>query len=150
MIGKTFMIRFVGTLTCVAAVAAGWDAEAACRRHHRRAACCYEVSCCEPAPCCAPVCETACPTSCCTTACAPAYERVLVTHRDPCTNCCHSHWEYRAVEVEMATVISAPRCCDGGVITAAASSAGEATAQAAGGGESVVKTASAAPTPATK
>ena len=54
MIGQKLLIRVVGTLTCVAACAAGWDAEAA-RWHHRRACCSYETACCDP--CCTRTCS---------------------------------------------------------------------------------------------
>lgn len=84
MVNK-ILIRFVGTLTCLAAVAAGWDAEAA--RCHRRRSCCYTepccVSTCRPVcdPCCAPACAPVCSTNCCPTytvrscdpCCAPRY-----------------------------------------------------------------------------
>lgn len=84
MVNK-ILIRFVGTLTCLAAVATAWDAEAA--RCHRRRACCYTepccVSTCRPVcdPCCAPACAPVCSTNCCPTytvrscdpCCAPRY-----------------------------------------------------------------------------
>ena len=87
MVNK-ILIRLVGTLTCVAAVATGWDAEAA-RWHHRRSCCCYTepccVSTCRPVcdPCCAPACAPVCSTNCCPTytvrscdpCCAPRYVR---------------------------------------------------------------------------
>lgn len=86
MVNK-FLIRLVGTLTCVAAVATAWDAEAGHRRHHRRSCCCYTepccVSTCRPVcdPCCEPVCAPVCSTNCCPTytvrscdpCCAPRY-----------------------------------------------------------------------------
>lgn len=102
MIGKKTLLRcFVGTLTCVAVVAAGWDAEAASRRHCRRACCC-------PTTCCAPVCDP-----CCTTACAPACDPCCQT---ACTTC------YRSVDacccyrscgwtvVSSPVIVSSP-CC---------------------------------------
>ena len=83
MIGKKTLLRcFVGTLTCVAVVASGWDAEAGHRRRCRRACCC-PTTCCTPVcdPCCEPVCAPVCSTSCCPTytvrscdpCCAPRY-----------------------------------------------------------------------------
>ena len=111
MIGQKLMIRLVGTLTCVAAVAAGWDAEAA-RWHHRRA-CCYETACCDP--CSTPVCAPAC-APVCTTSCAPACERVCVTYRDPCTNCCTRTCSYQVVD--RCCVAAAPACCEGVIVAA--------------------------------
>lgn len=102
MIGQKLLIRLVGTLTCVAAVAAGWDAEAA-RCHHRRASCCYETPCCDP-----------CSTPVYTASCAPTCERVCVSYRDPCTNCCTRTCSYRVVE-ECAIAVT-PACCSGVVI----------------------------------
>lgn len=96
MIVQKLFVLLVGTLTCIAAVAAGWDAEAA--RWHRRA-CCYETVCCDP-----------CATPVCTTACAPACERVCVTYRDPCTNCCTSTCSYRVVNEYW--VAATPSCCE--------------------------------------
>ena len=79
MIGKTF-VRLLGALVCLTVVAAGWDAEAAHRRHRH---CCYNscctTSCCYD-PCCAPVCETVCAPTCCTTVascCAPVSYTVV-------------------------------------------------------------------------
>jgi hypothetical protein len=78
---KKILIRLVGTLACVAAVATAWDAEAGHRRHHRRS-CCYAepccVSTCRPVcdPCCAPACAPVCSTNCC-----PTY---VVRSYDPC------------------------------------------------------------------
>lgn len=130
MIGQKLMIRLVGTLTCVAAAAAGWDAEAA-RGHHRRA-CCYETTCCDP--CCAPVCTTSC-APVCATACAPAYERVCVTYRDPCTNCCTRTCSYQVVSESI--VVAAPVCCDGGIVASANQPAEPVVAETT---RSVVKT----------
>lgn len=98
MTGK-ILVRLVGALTCVAAVVAGWDAEAGHR--HRRHACCEPV-CCEPvctAPC-EPVCETAY---------APRYVR----YYDSCSCCWRTGWTY--------TVVSRPAACCEGVVIAAAS-----------------------------
>ena len=117
MTGQKLMIRLVGTLTCVAAVAAGWDAEAA--RWHLRRACCYETACCEP--CCPPVCAPVCTTSCapaCPTACAPSYEQVCVTYRDPCTNCCTRTCSYRVVNE--CVIAATPACCEGVVVASVA------------------------------
>lgn len=129
MNGQRILIRLVGTLTCVAAVAAGWDAEAA--RCHRRRACCYDT-------CCSTAC---CPTDCCTsngctTSCAPACERVCWTYRDPCTNCCVRTCGYRVIDAGCC-VAAAPACCGEVVV---ATTARPATADAvAGGSRSAVK-----------
>ncbi len=107
MISQRLMIRLVGTLTCVAAVAAGWDAEAA--RCHRRRACCYNT-CCYDACCTTNACGSAC-----TTSCAPAYERVCWNYRDPCTNCCVRTCGYSVVD-SSCCVASAPACCTGVIV----------------------------------
>lgn len=121
MIGQKLMIRLVGTLTCVAAVAAGWDAEAA-RWHHRRACC--ETTCCDP--CVVPVCTTVCLPAC-PAPCAPTCERVCVTYRDPCTNCCTRTCSYRVVESPI--VVAAPvACCDGVILSQTRSTAGPTVA----------------------
>ena len=112
MIGHKLFVRLVGAVTCVAAVAAGWDAEAA-RWHHRRA-CCYETACCDP--CYTPVCTTSCAAAC-PTVCAPACERVCVTYRDPCTNCCTRTCSYQVVNECVISV--APACCEGVVVASA-------------------------------
>jgi hypothetical protein len=94
------LIRLIGTLTCFAAVATAWDAEAArCHRHHRR--CCYTAPCC--APVCAPVCDPCC-APVCATVCAPV-----------CDPCCSTTVVRREVIV--------PSCCQassatGGVVIA--------------------------------
>jgi hypothetical protein len=113
MIGHKLFVRFVGALTCVAAVAAGLDAEAACW-HRRRACCTYQVSCCDP--CSTPVCTTSCAPAC-STVCEPTYERVCVTYRDPCTNCCSQSCSYRVVNE--CCVAAAPVCCEGVIVAAA-------------------------------
>ena len=115
MTGQKIMIRLVGTLTCVAAVAAGWDAEAA--RWHRRA-CCHETVCCDP-----------CATPVCTTACAPACERVCVTYRDPCTNCCTRTCSYRVVNE--CCVAVAPSCCEAVIVASTVRPAEPSVAAAA-------------------
>jgi hypothetical protein len=77
MFSKNFLVRAVGALACVAAVATGWDAEAGWRRHHRRRACCEPVECCVPV--CPPVCERICEPVCmpaCEQACEPVCEPV--------------------------------------------------------------------------
>ena len=78
MIGKKTLLRcFVGTLTCVAVVVSGWDAEAGHRRRCRRACC--PTTCCMPVcdPCCvttcAPVCDPCCTTTCSNGACTTTY-----------------------------------------------------------------------------
>lgn len=114
MIGQKLMIRLVGTLTCVAAVAAGWDAEAA--RCHRRRACCYDT-------CCYDACATpTCCTPACTTSCAPASERVCWTYRDPCTNCCTRTCGYRVIDSTCCVAV-APSCCEEVVIGSTAPAA---------------------------
>ncbi|MFM8291939.1 MAG: hypothetical protein ACKOC4_09605 [Planctomycetia bacterium] len=107
MNGQRILIRLVGTLTCVAAVAAGWDAEAA--RCHRRRACCYDTCCYDT--CSQPACSTtSCCPSACTTSCAPSCERVCWTYRDPCTNCCVRTCGYRVID-STCCVAAAPACC---------------------------------------
>ena len=104
------LIRLIGTLTCFAAVATGWDAEAArCHRHHRR--CCYTAPCCAPVcdPCCAPVCATVCAPAC-DSCCAPACSTYRVNG-----SCCSTTVVRREVIV--------PSCCQassatGGVVIA--------------------------------
>ena len=115
MNGHRLMIRLVGAFTCVAAVAAGWDAEAA--RCHRRRACCYETCCPSTVSCATTNC---CPTAC--TSCAPAYEQVCWSHRDPCTNCCVRTCGYRVIE-SGCCVASAPACCEEVVIASSGPSA---------------------------
>jgi len=107
MIGQKLLIRLVGTLTCVAAVTTGWDAEAA--RCHRRRACC-STPCCYDTCCSTNVCAGSCCAPACTTSCAPVYEQVCWTHRDPCTNCCVRTCGYRVVD-STCCVATAPACC---------------------------------------
>lgn len=114
MIGQKLMIRLVGTLTCVAAVAAGWDAEAA--RCHRRRACCYDTCCYDTC------CSTSCCPSACTTACAPSCERVCWTSIDPCTNCRVRTCGYRVID-STCCVASAATCCAEVVVASAAPTA---------------------------
>ncbi len=118
MIAKKYMLWFVGALSCVAVAASGWDAEAACGRHHRRASCCCYVPACEPvcAPVCAPACETVCAPAC-ETACVSTCEPRCVSYRDPCTGCTRSYCEY--VRVERAVIVSAPSCCEGRIVSVA-------------------------------
>ncbi len=100
MIGKKTLLRcFVGTLTCVAVVVSGWDAEAGHRRRCRRACCC-PTTCCVPAcdPCCvttcAPVCDPCCTTTCsngcCTTSCSNG--ACTTTYMNGCcyNSCCYT------------------------------------------------------------
>lgn len=103
MIGQKLLIRLVGTLTCVAAVTTGWDAEAA-RCHRRRATCCPEACC--PVT----VCETSCCAPACATSCLPAYEQVCWTQRDPCTNCWVQTCGYRVID-DGWRVAPATACC---------------------------------------
>lgn len=98
------LIRLIGTLTCVAAVATAWDAEAArCHRHHRR--CCYTAPCCAPVcdPCCAPVCATVCAPAC-DSCCAPACSTCRVNG-----SCCYTTVVRREVIV--------PSCCQASIAT---------------------------------
>lgn len=46
----------------------------------------------------------------------PACERVCVTYRDPCTNCCTRSWSYRVSEP--CCVAAAPTCCEGTAVAA--------------------------------
>lgn len=131
MNGHRLMIRLVGAFTCVAAVAAGWDAEAA--RCHRRRACCYD-SCCYTAPTC---CTTDCCATGCESSCGPACERVCWTHRDPCTNCCVRTCGYRVIE-SACCVAAAPACCEGVIVA----SSGPSTPTIAGSAGPAVKTVS--------
>ena len=82
------VIRLIGTLTCVAAVATGWDAEAG-RWHHHHRRCCYT------APCCAPACDSSC---------APAYSTGRLNG-----SCCYTTVVRREVIV--------PACCQAGIMT---------------------------------
>ena len=103
---RKICIRLIGTLTCIAMVAAGWDAEAGWRRHHRHAS-----NCCEPVcdPCCAPawvpVCETAC-NPCCEPVCVTRYV-------EPAT-CCRSGWV--STVIEETVIVPSRSCCDGRVV----------------------------------
>jgi hypothetical protein len=118
MMTSKILRRLVGTLTCVAAVVAGWDAEAG-HRHRRRA-------CCEPV-CCEPVCVTSCAAPCetvCETACAPR----CVRYYDSCSCCWRTTWSY--------SVVSRPAACCETMVIAATSAASADTAQTA----SVMKT----------
>lgn len=118
MMTSKILVRVIGGLTCVAAVVAGWDAEAGYR--HRRRACCEPV-CCEPA------CVTSCAAPCetvCETACAPR----LVRYYDSCSCCWRTTWSY--------SMVSRPAACCETVVIAAASAAPGDTAQTA----SVTKT----------
>lgn len=131
MTGK-FWIRAVGVLTCMTAVGAGWDAEAARWHCHRRASCCCAPVCCEPV-CCEPV---SCQPACCETACGTA----CVTY---VTNgCCVADTGYRVIRETV--VVPARPCCDGstaGTPPKDASSdrvAAAATPRAADGAKSVV------------
>ena len=116
MTGKVIM-RLVGAMTCVAAFATTWDAEAGC--HRRR--CCAPECCPAPACCPAPVYTT----SCCAPACAPACETVATY--DCCgrlvwrqASCCET--------IVASSIVVSPPCC-GIASTSAASSAAVATAR---------------------
>lgn len=131
MAGKIF-IRLVGTLTCIAAIATAWDAEAGWRHRHCRS-CCYT-------PCCVTTCNPCCETSCCTASC------------DPCArtyaSCCYrpSCCGYTVVQ----EVVVPATCCNGGI---ASTSKGSTTGQPVLATEKAATTsviATAASSPATK
>jgi len=94
------VIRLIGTLTCVAAVATGWDAEAG-RWHHHHRRCCYTAPCC--APVCAPVCDPCCAPAC-DSSCAPASSTSRLNG-----SCCYTTVVRREVIV--------PACCQAGIMT---------------------------------
>ena len=129
MAGKLF-VRLVGVLACMAVVLAGLDAEAGFRRHHRRAACCDPIPCCEP------------------TCCEPVY----VSESAPCcrtyvANCCGGY-----TVVSRSVMVSTPSCCGGGIAAAATTTSDAPTAAAsatpASEGADSVLAARPAPTPA--
>ena len=118
MMTSKILVRLVGAVTCMAAIVAGWDAEAGYR--HRRHACCEPV-------CCEPVCVTSCGSPCetaCETACAPR----CIRYYDSCSCCWRTTWSY--------TVVSRPAACCGAVVVAESPAPAEATTKTA----SVVKT----------
>ena len=105
---RKILVRLVGTLTCMVAVAQGLDAEARGWRCCRRACCstpcattCYTpcVSVCAPSF--APVCGTSCVSSC---------EPRCVTYRDACGNC-YAGTEYVRTWSCAAPVIESAACC---------------------------------------
>jgi len=105
-------VRVLAAVAFVTTAAAGWDAEAGWRRHHRQASCCEPV-CCEPV-CCErvvyePVCETVCDP--CRT---PAYASVYVSRRvEPA--CC-SRTEWVSSVVRETVIVPATTCCDGRIV----------------------------------
>jgi len=98
------LIRLIGTLTCVAAMATGWDAEAG-RWHHHHRRCCYTAPCCAPVcdPCCAPACATVCAPAC-DSCCAPA-----------CSTCGLNGYCGCATIVRREVIL--PACCQAGIVT---------------------------------
>jgi hypothetical protein len=120
MIGKKTLLRcFVGTLTCVAVVASGWDAEAGHRRRCRRACCC-------PTTCCVPVCDP-----CCTTTCAPVCDPCCTTScsNGACTTTCVNGCCYNSC---CSTTVSAPViCCVADAATSPSTAAVAATSKPA-------------------
>lgn len=106
MIG-TFWARMVGALTCMAAVAVGFDAEAARWHRHCRTTTCCEPVCCEPV-CCEPVIRE---TVCCEPVCQPA----CVTSVTSRPNCCVADSGYRVIRETV--VVPARPCCDAWSVT---------------------------------
>ena len=100
MAGKIF-IRLVGTLTCIAAIATAWDAEAGWRRRHCHD-CCYT-----------PCCVSSCYTPCCENRCTVS-----------CDTCCYRPaCGYTVVQ----EVVLPAACCNGGIVsTAKESTSGQA------------------------
>ena len=114
---RKILVRLVGTLTCMAAVAHGLDAEARGWRSCRRA-CCYDTcatACYTPcAPVCAPACAPACETSC-----VSYSEPRCVAYRDACGICRYHTVSVQRWACSTPTVIESAACCVASTVEAA-------------------------------
>lgn len=112
MIG-TSSTRLLGMIACLATVASGWDAEAACGRHHRRACCAPAVECCPTTTavrCCEPIAAPSCCEPACVSSCATCWNGCSSS-----VSCCYRP-VYRYTVVTTPTWISAPACCASDVV----------------------------------